>query len=88
MVDVLLPQHLNGLLGSPRQFLVDVNIGVVGSKFFIRDMDVAPCQPQNLAHTQRAGKREVHSHIEFAVRALLADFGQAPGGIVPVLRQG
>ena len=52
MVDVLLPQHLDGPLRGPRQFFVDVNIGIVSSNFFIRDVNVAPGQPQNLAHAQ------------------------------------
>ena len=29
VVDILLPQHLNGPLGGPRQLLVDENIGAV-----------------------------------------------------------
>ena len=44
MVDVFLPQHLNGSLRGPRQLLVDVDIGVVVSDFFIGDVDIAPGQ--------------------------------------------
>ena len=71
MVDVLLPQHLNGPLGGPRQLLVDIDIGVVISNILVGDMDIVPGQPQDLTHPQRAGKGQVHSHIELAVRTLV-----------------
>lgn len=71
MVDVLLPQHLNSPLGGPRQFLIDVDIGVVIDNIFIGDVDIAPGQSQNLTHAQRTGKGKVHCHIEFAVRTLI-----------------
>ena len=41
MVDVLLPQHLNGPLGGPRQLLVDENIGVVIGNILVGDVDIA-----------------------------------------------
>lgn len=80
MVDVFLPQHLNSPLGCPRQFLVNVDVGIVGSDFLIRDVYVAPGQPQDLAHAQRTSKGKVHGHIEFAVRTFiqrLADHNKA-----------
>ena len=45
MIDVLLPQHLNGSLGGPRQLLVDVDVSVVIGNIFIGDVDVALGQP-------------------------------------------
>ncbi len=47
MVDVLLPQHLNGPFGGPRQLLVDIDIGVVIGNILVGDMDVVPGQPQD-----------------------------------------
>ena len=47
MVDILLPQHLNGPLGGPRQLLVDENIGVVIGNIVIGDVDIVPGQPQD-----------------------------------------
>ena len=86
MVDVLLPQHLNSPLGGPRQFLIDVDIGVVIGNIFIGDVDIAPGQSQNLTHAQRTGKGKVHCHIEFAVRTLIQSGADHIGGPdVPLL---
>ena len=52
MVDVLLPQQLDDPLRGPRQFFVDVNIGIVSSNFFISDVNIASGQPKNFPHTQ------------------------------------
>ena len=71
MVDVLFTQRFDSLLGSARQLFVDVDIGVVRGNIFILDMDVLPSQPQNLTHSQRASKREIHGNIELAVLALI-----------------
>ena len=86
MVDVLLPQHLNGPLGGPRQLLIDVDIGVVIGNIFIGDVDIAPGQPQNLTHAQRTGKGQIHCHIEFAIRTLIQGGADHIGGPdVPLL---
>ena len=71
MVNIPLPQHLYGPLGGPRQLLVDVDIGVIRSNFLIGNVDIAPGQPQDLPHAHRTGKRQIHGHIEFSVRALI-----------------
>ena len=91
MVDILLPQHLNSPLGGPRQLLVDENIGVVIGNVLIGDVDVVPGQPQDLAHAQRAGKGQIHRHIELAVRTLVqsgADHISGPDVPLLVLRLG
>ena len=86
MVDVLLPQHLNGPLGGPRQLLVNVDIGVVIGNIFIGYVDIAPGQPQNFAHAQRTGKGQVHCYIELAVRTLVQGGADHIGGPdVPLL---
>ena len=86
VVDILLPQHLNGPLGGPRQLLVDENIGVVIGNILVGDVDVVPGQAQDLAHAQRAGKGQVHRHIELAVRTLIQSGADHIGGPdVPLL---
>ena len=91
MVDVLLPQHLNGPFGGPRQLLVDIDIGIVIGNILVGDMDIVPGQPQDLAHPQRAGKGQVHGHIELAVRTLVqcgADHISGPDVPLLILRLG
>ncbi len=86
VVDILLPQHLNGPLGGPRQLLVDENIGVVIGNILVGDVDVVPGQAQDLAHAQRADKGQVHRHIELAVRTLIQSGADHIGGPdVPLL---
>ena len=91
MVDILLPQHFNGPFGGPRQLLVDIDTGIVISNILVRDMDIVPGQPQDLTHSQRAGKGQVHSHIELAVRTLVqrgADHIGGPNIPLLILRLG
>ena len=86
VVDILLPQHLNGPLGGPRQLLVDENIGVVIGNIVIGDVDIVPGQPQDLTHPQGAGKGQVHRYIELAVRTLIQGGADHIGGPdVPLL---
>ena len=54
-------------------------------------MDIVPGQPQDLAHPQRAGKGQVHGHIELAVRTLVqcgADHISGPDVPLLILRLG
>ena len=54
-------------------------------------MDIVPGQPQDLTHPQRAGKGQVHSHIELAVRTLVqggADHISGPDVPLLILRLG
>ncbi len=71
VIDILLAQRFNRPFGSPRQLLVDVDIGVIRQQYLHRKYGRSPGQPQDFAHTQRAGKGKVHCHIEFAVRAFV-----------------
>ena len=56
MVDILFAQRLDCPFGGARQFLVNIDIGVVRGDLVLGNMYVVPGQPQNLTHTERAGE--------------------------------
>ena len=72
MENIFFSYHFNRLFGSPYQFCLNVNIGIIRRYVFILDVNILPGQTKNFpSHPERTRKSKVHSNIPFAVSTLV-----------------